>query len=78
MTNLEKNETWVYVNLKDIERGRNLMRAKFVFDIKRGAKVEFLKFKARMVACGDTQVEGVDLFETLAYKEFQDYANHLQ
>jgi hypothetical protein len=37
-----------------------------VFDIKRGSSGEFIRFKARMVAMGFTQVEGVDFNETFA------------
>ena len=54
---------WEYV---DLPRGTNILRSKFVFDIKRGAGGEFVKFKARMVAMGFTQVEGVDYDETFA------------
>ena len=42
------------------------MRSKFVFDLKHGPTGEFIKFKARMVAMGFTQIEGVDFFETFA------------
>ena len=61
---LEKNKTWEYVNIHELARNTNILRAKFVFDIKRGG--EFIKFKARMVACGTTQVEGIDFFDTYA------------
>ena len=66
LTQLEKNQTWTYVDKRELEKGTNILRAKFVLDIKRGSKGEFIKFKARMVACGYTQIEGVDYFETYA------------
>ena len=37
-----------------------------MFDIKRGPGGEFIKYKARMVAMGYTQIEGVDFFDTYA------------
>ena len=37
-----------------------------MFDIKRNSNGEFLKYKARMVAMGTTQVWGVDFFDTFA------------
>ena len=55
---LEENETWEYRNLKDIPRSKNILNSKFVFDIKRGPGGEFLKYKARLVAMGFTQIEG--------------------
>jgi hypothetical protein len=65
---LEKNKTWEYVSMSDIEPKRRgkILRSKLVFDIKRGASGEFQKFKARMVAMGHSQVEGVDYKETFA------------
>ena len=58
--NLKKNSTWEYVNMKEISRETNILRSKLVFDIKRGPQGEFLKYKARHVACGYTQIEGID------------------
>ena len=66
LTSLEKNGTWVCVDGHQIPRDKNILRAKFVFDIKRGPHGEFVKYKARMVACGYDQKEGVDFFETYA------------
>jgi hypothetical protein len=66
ISSLKKNQTWDYIDLKTLPRGTNILRSKFVFDIKRGANGEFLKYKARMVAMGFTQVEGVDFFDTFA------------
>jgi len=54
------------VERKDIPVGSNILRSKFVFDLKRGPNREFLKFKARFVAVGTTQIEGVDFVETFA------------
>jgi hypothetical protein len=66
LTSLEKNSTWEYIDRKDLPVGANILRSKFVFDIKRGASGEFLRFKARMVAMGFSQIEGVDYQDTFA------------
>ena len=66
MSQLEKNETWHYVDRSSLPKGVNILRSKFVFDIKRDADGNFKKYKARMVAMGFTQVEGVDFFDTYA------------
>ena len=47
---LEKNATWEFVDRAELPRGTNILRSKFVFDLKYGAAGEFVKFKARMVA----------------------------
>ena len=70
ITQLEKNHTWEYVDIKSIEKGANILRSKFVFDIKRDEKGNFLKYKARFVACGNGQVEGIDFFDTSTLKFF--------
>jgi hypothetical protein len=35
ISSLEKNQTWEYIDLKSLSRGTNVLRSKFVFDIKR-------------------------------------------
>jgi len=54
LKSLEENKTWEYINRNSLPRGTNILRSKFVFDLKRGANGEFLKYKARMVAMGYT------------------------
>ena len=52
LTQLEKNNTWEYIDRNSLPSNTNILRAKFVFDFKKGGEEEFLKYKARMVACG--------------------------
>ena len=63
---LEKNGTWEFVDRAYLPKGTNILRSKFVFDLKYGPTGDFLKFKSRMVCMGFTQIEGVDYFETFA------------
>ena len=68
---LNKNDTW---ELVDLPEGRKAFPCKWVFDIRKGAKLlEGVKevqvdalYKARLVACGDLQKEGVDFKEIFA------------
>ena len=62
----EKNGTWELVPISSVPRGKNILRGKFVFDDKRGENGKIIRFKARFVAMGFTQVYGSDYFETFA------------
>jgi hypothetical protein len=60
MESLYDNDMW---DLVELPSGRNLVGRKWVFKKKMNAKVQVEKFKARMVAKGYSQVEGVDFGE---------------
>ena len=52
---------WCFIPL-----GSNLITYKWIFVTKRNADVSLIKYKARLVACGFTQVHGLDYFNTFA------------
>ena len=52
--------TWDLVPITTMPRGANLMRCHYVFAVKRKADGSIEKFKARLVADGNTQRHGVD------------------
>ncbi|XP_074282696.1 uncharacterized protein LOC141607234 [Silene latifolia] len=60
---LEKNRTWKIVSLPE---GKKPIGCKWVYRIKYHANGSFERYKARLVAQGFTQVEGVDFHETYA------------
>jgi hypothetical protein len=57
---LIENATWKIMLLADIPKHANVMRCHFVFALKRLADGTIDKFKARLVANGNSQIEGVD------------------
>jgi hypothetical protein len=63
LRNLEQAGTWEVVERPG---GVNIVDSKWVFRLKKNAKGEVIKWKARLVARGFTQVYGVDYFETFA------------
>lgn len=52
--------TWDLVPLASIAAGANVMHSHFIFTVKRKADGSIEKFKARLVADGNTQKHGVD------------------
>ena len=52
--------TWEYMRASQMPKGSNLMHCHYVFDLKRHRDRSVEKFKARLVADGNTQRHGVD------------------
>lgn len=63
LENLRRNETWDVV-LRP--KGRRIVKCKWVFKKKRNKDREVERYKARLVARGYTQVEGIDYKETFS------------
>lgn len=53
-------QTWDMILVSDLPKGANIMHSHFVFTVKRKADGSIEKFKARLVANGDSQKYGVD------------------
>ena len=48
--------------------GYNVISTKFVLKLKRGPSNEIIRFKARYVARGFSQIEGIDFFQTYSLR----------
>ena len=59
-------ETWEMVPASSMPPGANLMHCHYVFAVKRKADGSIEKFKARLVADGNTQKHGVDFDRSVA------------
>ena len=63
MDSLMQNHTW---DLVDLPEGKNVVGSRWVFKEKRGADGNIDRYKARLVAQGYSQKQGVDFEETFA------------
>lgn len=63
MKSLKENNTWILV---DRPKDRKLISCKWLFKIKTNADGSLDKYKARLVARGYTQEEGVDYYDTFS------------
>jgi hypothetical protein len=66
LAGLVQLNTWEVVHISSMPRGANLMNCHFVFAVKRKADGSIEKFKARLVADGNTQKYGVDFDRVFA------------
>ena len=60
LSGLISRGTWTYIPISDLPRGANIMRCHFVFTVKRKSDGSIEKFKARLVADGNSQKHGID------------------
>jgi Reverse transcriptase (RNA-dependent DNA polymerase) len=58
---MENKKVWEIINKEDVPDGRRTMKCKWIFKIKRNGV-----FRARLVACGYSQVPGIDFNESFA------------
>ena len=58
---IDERKVWSVMKKEDILSGRRCVKSKWVFDVKKSGL-----FKARLVACGYSQVPGVDFTESYA------------
>jgi hypothetical protein len=63
MDAVDKNCTWELANLP---RGHSAITLKWVFKLKRDEAGAIVKHKARLVACGYVQREGIDFDDTFS------------
>jgi hypothetical protein len=66
LASLRSHETWRAVGKEELSSEVNLIGSRWVYDVKVNSCGEVIRYKARLVAQGFTQVEGVDYSETYA------------
>src|SRR5664279_2967733 len=65
LNNFERNKVWSLVE-RPHDRSHNVIGTKWIFKNKQDASGQVIRNKARLVAQGFTQIEGVDYGETFS------------
>ena len=63
---LIKHDTWELVSIDDVPHDRKIVKSRFVFTIKYNRDGTIERFKSRFVACGYSQVKGIDFEGTFS------------
>jgi hypothetical protein len=58
---MDKQQVWEIIKKEDIPEDRRTIKCKWIFKIKRNGT-----FRARLVACGNSQIPGIDFNESFA------------
>ena len=66
ITDLMKHETWELVSIKDVPKGRKITKSRWCYTIKYNRDGTVERFKSRFVACGYSQIKGVDFEHTFS------------
>ena len=66
ISDLIKHDTWELVSLDQVPKDRKIVKSRFVYTIKYNRDGTIERFKARFVACGYSQVKGIDFEETFS------------
>ena len=73
---MNKRQVWRKMKRRDMPKGRRCVKCKWVFKEKRNGV-----FRARLVACGYSQVAGIDFSENYSPVvndvSYQNFVNHL-
>lgn len=66
ITSIKDMKTWKVKSKDDIQANRRIIRSKWVFDYKIDKENYIIRFKARLVAMGNDQIENVDYKNTFS------------
>ena len=66
ISSLMKHDTWELVSIDDVPRNRKIVKSRFVYTIKHNRDGTIERFKSRFVACGYSQIKGIDYTATFS------------
>jgi len=66
ITDLLKHDTWELISRADIPKGRKITKSRWCYTIKYNRDGSIARFKSRFVACGYSQIKGIDYDHTFS------------